>query len=601
MRRFLSWLNERTGYTRLTAPIRQRMLPDGPSWLLATAPVLMWLVAIEIVTGLLLMTTYSPSINNAWASVHYIEQSPGGTFIRGLHHYCAQAILIVFIVHIARVILSAAFRAPRELIWVTGLLLLPVMILWKVSGNPLSGSLDGMSQIEVEGAIIGSTPIVGPVARQILIGGEKVGHLTLTHLYFLHVGLMPLIALVLLGLHITQIYRHGLSNQDHAPHPERACTYVPFQSWRNMALLAVVVGVIGYISWRQGVELGPPADSDLPNSPRPVWYFLWLFELRRYFTGPWEFVATIIIPGVLLGYLLLLPLIDKALSVNASRAMRFIVVFFGLGGCALLTYMSLHRDTTDEHHQTAVAQGKLFGERARTIAVLRDIPAEGADQLLKRDGMMLFYKHCLACHSYADTNGHGLIATKSTAPNLYGVGTRDWVAGWLDPDRIKSDQYFGGTKFKAGDMVDKVKEYHAAAKKDSEKGAKIREKLDLVIAALSAEAKLPAQKDLDATDAKKIKDGKSAMAGDLLSCTSCHKFHDEEGDEAPDLTGYASAEWLTGIIANPAHERFYKDKKNDRMPAFAADAKDPKKNLLTPAEISALVKFLRNEDLVEDP
>ncbi|MEX0586910.1 MAG: cytochrome b N-terminal domain-containing protein, partial [Pirellulales bacterium] len=189
MHRFLNWLDARTGFRQTLAPLRSRVLPNGPSWWFTSASCLLWLLAIEVVTGLLLMTTYSPAMTTAWASVHYIGQSSFGGFVRGLHYYTSHALIILLAVHIVRVLLAAGFRAPRELIWITGLFLMPLLIVWAVTGNPLSASQKGMAQIEVEGNILGSTPVIGSLMQRILIGGDEVGQLTLTHLYFLHVGL----------------------------------------------------------------------------------------------------------------------------------------------------------------------------------------------------------------------------------------------------------------------------------------------------------------------------------------------------------------------------------------------------------------------------
>jgi len=186
MRAVLTWLDNRTGYRRLLVPIGRRVVPKGPGWWRTTASCLLWLLIVQVITGGLLMTTYSPSANSAWASVHYIESSAGGSFIRGLHYFAAQAMIILFGIHIVRVLLAGAFRAPRELIWISGLILAPLMLLWAITGNPLSGTREGFAQIDVEGHILGSTPVVGPFLRDLLIGGDQPGNLTLTHLYFLH-------------------------------------------------------------------------------------------------------------------------------------------------------------------------------------------------------------------------------------------------------------------------------------------------------------------------------------------------------------------------------------------------------------------------------
>ena len=117
--------------------------------------------------------------------------------------------------------------------------------------------------------------------------------------------------------------------------------------------------------------------------------------------------------------------------------------------------------------------------------------------------------------------------------------------------------------------------------------------IDKAAAALSAEASLRSQKKIDTRDVELIKQGRGYLTDDL-GCTECHKFRDEEGDEALDLTGYGSRAWLTDIIRDPAHSRFY-GKRNDRMPAFAADRKNPANNQLSEQELNLLVDWLRGD------
>lgn len=598
MSKLLNWLDSRTDYRRLLAPIRRRVLPNGPSWWYTSASCLLWLFVVQMVTGLLLMSTYSPSTNSAWASVHFIEQSPSGAFLRGVHYFAAQGMIILFGIHVIRVLLSAAFRAPRELIWVTGLLLLPLMIVWAITGNPLSGSQKGVAQIEVEGNIIGSTPIVGPIVQRLLIGGDEVGHLTLTHLYFLHVGLMPIVVIALLVVHIGQVYRHGLTSTDDKTPGTTPRPYWPFQTFRNMVVLTIVLAIIGTLAWRQGAPLDAPADPTLSHAPRPEWYFRSLFELRRYFTGDWEFIATMIIPGGVLLLLLAVPFIDRLCSPRTSALVRGLFVVGGFGAWAGLTYASFARDWQDQEFQVAEQQFHDISQRALTLAGQGRIPPSGAITLLREDaktqGPELFVRHCASCHSFADADGHGIVASSPSAPNLYGFGTYDWVRGFLDPERIASEHYLGNTAMSEGDMVSTIVDLHDGVDGDDEGRQTLVDQLNKAARALSAEAQLPAQAAADEKHAADIAEGSELIAGDL-SCTDCHRWHDN-GDlgSAPDLTGYGSREWLGAMIANPEHERFYADN-NDRMPAFASDVQHSENNMLTPLELRMLVEWMRGE------
>ena len=116
MQQLWDWLDARTGYRLLIVRLGNRVLPQGPSWWFTSASCLFGLFVVQLFTGLLLMTTYSPSTTSAWASVHYIELSPWGSLVRGIHYFAAHALIIVFAVHVLRVLLTAGFRAPRELV-----------------------------------------------------------------------------------------------------------------------------------------------------------------------------------------------------------------------------------------------------------------------------------------------------------------------------------------------------------------------------------------------------------------------------------------------------------------------------------------------------
>ncbi len=599
--RGFDWLDSRTGYRKLLAPIRRRVLPSGPSWSMTTGSCLLGLLLVEVATGLLLMFTYSPSASTSWASVHYIEAMPSGSFIRGLHYFTSQALLIVFALHTIRTLLVGAFRAPRELIWATGLLLIPIVLTWAITGNPLPGSQKSYAQIEVESKIIGSSPVVGPVLQRILLGGDKVGNLTLTHLNFLHVALLPLVAGIVLAIHISQIYVHGLPQNDTVPISGRSRPYFPYQTIRNFTVFSVVLGIIGYLSWSQGAPMDAPAGSGDGPAPRPEWYFLFLFELRAYFTGEYEFIATAVIPAVVLFLLLAIPLIDRILPSKASAIFRYSLVVFGLAAWAGLTWTSVSRDLNDVEYQQAKVEAEQISKRARELADANLIPPGGATLMIQYDpkiqGPRVFQQQCAFCHRH-----EGIAVKKdpstgedqpATAPDLTGFASRTWLSGFLDPEQIDGPKYYGTCKFgdpDEGQMVAALQDIFADL--DEEELAEVKQKRDLIVLALSAEAKLPSQAEADARDADKIAEGAALLTDGELGCTDCHKFHDAgELGTAPDLTGYGSKEWLTSFISNPAHERFYGDN-NDRMPAFAPSNETA---ILMGDELPVIVNWLRGD------
>jgi ubiquinol-cytochrome c reductase cytochrome b subunit len=241
----------------------------------------------------------------------------------------------------------------------------------------------------------------------------------------------------------------------------------------------------------------------------------------------------------------------------------------------------------------------LRADRAIELALAKGIPSGGALDLLRNDslseGSRLFKQNCASCHDMTDADGVGIAAEKSSAPNLHGFASREWIAGLLDPKQILSPKYFGNTKIRGG-MIDYVRDQIPELLQGDEEGKNKEEKrkdLQKVIAALSAEAQLTSQKEIDAKDKEAIEEGRALIAGDF-GCVDCHKFR-EEGKlgTAPDLTGYGSKAWIAAFTANPKSKRFYGGK-NDRMPSYA-ESDDASKNLLTPHSLDMLSDRLRGD------
>jgi ubiquinol-cytochrome c reductase cytochrome b subunit len=247
---------------------------------------------------------------------------------------------------------------------------------------------------------------------------------------------------------------------------------------------------------------------------------------------------------------------------------------------------------TEHEAEQAVALSRTIGNPWTQVVGAPPPAAESNLQKAER----LFTQNCAACHSHTDESGRGIASANPSAPNLHGFGSRAWLAGLLDPEQIATGKYFGNTSHHDGDMVTFVNDNFTAP--DDERKAIVQS----IVAALSAEAALPAQAEADkqAMEDGTLDKGREALAEsfDTSSCVDCHKFGDA-GDvgAAPDLTGWASKDWLVRLISDPAHDDFYRDT-NDRMPAFArTDAGPTIQPLLKPDEIDLLARWLRGEKL----
>ena len=584
MKPLLDWIDSRTGYRKLTQEALYENIPGGARWRYVWGSTLTFAFSIQVITGIFLWMAYSASAQTAWESVFYIQfEMAGGWFLRGLHHYTAQVMTILLALHLLQVLIDGAYKAPREFNFWSGLLLLQLTLALSLTGYLLPWDQKGYWATKVATNIVSIVPFIGPDLQKLVVGGPDYGHHTLTRFLALHAGVLPGLIIALIGGHIYFFRRHGLHAKQPLKKPD--AKFWPDQVLADaIACLGVLFTVVVLTLITRGAELAAPADAASQfSAARPEWYFLFLFELLKYFPGESEIIGAIVLPGAAVGFMFLMPYLGQW---KLGHRFNLAFVFGGLAGAGLLTWMAMKQDNNDPNFQRALRDS--HHQAARVIELAKapsGIPIAGAAALLREDpyiqGPKLFAKHCASCHRYGGHDGEGNpVKDPQSAADLKGFASREWLAGLLDPAKVDSLHYFGGTKFKDGKMVKWVK-------KNADEPAE-QEQLKKVIAALSAEAQLKSQRDADARDIAIIKQGVELARGDV-ACTDCHAFGKPDPDAtAPDLTGYGSRAWLVRFIGNPGHADFY-GKRNDRMPLFA------EKQILDAKTIGILADWLRGE------
>ena len=584
MKPLLDWIDSRTGYRKLTQEALYENIPGGARWRYVWGSTLTFAFSIQVITGIFLWMAYSASAQTAWESVFYIQfEMAGGWFLRGLHHYTAQVMTILLALHLLQVLIDGAYKAPREFNFWSGLLLLQLTLALSLTGYLLPWDQKGYWATKVATNIVSIVPFIGPDLQKLVVGGPDYGHHTLTRFLALHAGVLPGLIIALIGGHIYFFRRHGIHAKQPLKKPD--AKFWPDQVLADaIACLGVLFTVVVLTLITRGAELAAPADAASQfSAARPEWYFLFLFELLKYFPGESEIIGAIVLPGAAVGFMFLMPYLGQW---KLGHRFNLAFVFGGLAGAGLLTWMAMKQDNNDPNFQRALRDSHHQAARVIELAQAPSgIPIAGAAALLREDpyiqGPKLFAKHCASCHRYGGHDGEGNpVKDPQSAADLKGFASREWLAGLLDPAKVDSLHYFGGTKFKDGKMVKWVK-------KNADEPAE-QEQLKKVIAALSAEAQLKSQRDADARDIAIIKQGVELARGDV-ACTDCHAFGKPDPDAtAPDLTGYGSRAWLVRFIGNPGHADFY-GKRNDRMPLFA------EKQILDAKTIGILADWLRGE------
>jgi ubiquinol-cytochrome c reductase cytochrome b subunit len=619
MIRFLDWLDHRTGFRAFAHAALYEHIPGGARWRYVWGSTLSFCFFVQVVTGFVLWAAYSPSAQSAWESVYYIQhQMWGGWLLRGVHHFTAHAMVVLLVVHFVQVVVDGAYRAPREINFWLGLILMQIVLGLALTGYLLPWDQKGYWATSVATGMISLVPVIGGSLERLVVGGSEYGHHTLTRFFALHAGVLPALLTIFLTLHVLLFRRHGLTVRN----PNRApdTSFWPEQVLRDaVACLGVAIVVMVLVLWNYptaeagvpltqqlGAELGAPANpAENYSAARPESYFLFLYQTLKYLS---PFVGTIVVPGLVMLSLFLMPFVGRW---ELGHRFNVVWTFALLVGAGTLTALAWHHDyngTTkeSENYLKAVADAEAQARRAVVLANSPNgIPPTGALSLMRTDpktqGPKLFREHCASCHSHAPLGGskaddvtQAIVAEKPSAANLWSFGSYEWIRGLLDYDKITGPHYFGNTKFKDGEMAVAFLKETVGEQLNELKGdelAKYKLAMDDVALALAVEG--GNQKGQVADLDKRVEAGRKAIV-EVFACIDCHKFRDGgEVGAAPDLTGYGSREWLTEFISHPAAERFYRDE-NDRMPAFAAHRGD-KSNRLSPEDLAILVSWLRGE------
>ncbi|MDB5387781.1 MAG: qcrB [Planctomycetaceae bacterium] len=606
MKAVLDWLDHRTGYRELMHEALYERVPGGARWRYVWGSTLVFTFSVQMITGFFLWTAYSPSAQTAWESVYYIEHvMQFGNVVRGIHHFTAQAMIVLMALHLMQVIIDGAYKAPREVNFWLGLILMLIVLGLSLTGYLLPWDQKGYWATQVATNIAGGTPVVGTEVQKMAVGGDVYGHLTLTRFFALHAGLLPFLLIAFLVVHIAAFRRHGIT----VPDPKRR---PPVYFWPDQVLkdavacLAILATVLVLVFWK-GAELGAPADpSENYSAARPEWYFLFLFQLLKYFEGKYELIGTMVIPGIVMTVLFLMPFIAK---IRGGHAFNLGFISILLACCLGLTIVASKTDSDDPKYQAAVAEAKRNAERAVELAQgPQGIGREGALPLLRNDpfiqGPKLFAKHCATCHRYDGKDGTGRdvlakedgqeVIAKPSATDLGNFGSREWMKAVLTDfaTLLKDTEYASWEGKPLGKHFTDPKRRMAGWA--AEHGAKLKPDeienlVEFMVAQTGRELK-------PALDPKKVDAGRTFFLENDNACGNCHAMSEAKKDGpleeiasgdggAPDLTGYGSDSWLKGFIKDPGTEKFYS--KRNRMPGFG--------DRLSEKELQMLVDWMRHQ------
>jgi quinol-cytochrome oxidoreductase complex cytochrome b subunit/cytochrome c551/c552 len=450
MRTVIDWLEHRTGIETAVKNFLYEDIPASAGWHQIIGSMALFFFVIQVFTGALLAFNYAPTPGEAYNSVKYImTELTGGPLIRGLHHWGASMMLIIVVLHMIQVFIYGAYKKPREATWMVGVVLLLITLAFGLTGYLLPWDNRAYWGTVVTTQIASQAPIAGPYLLRLLGSQGSVGNVTFSRFYALHTVLLPPLTLILIGVHVYLVRKHGVAAAPGDTAPKRK--FFPEQVFKDtvgVALAFIVLFIMAIVAKVPLERLADPTDT--AYIPRPEWYFLFLFQSLKFFKGPLETVGSVVLPGVAVLALFLIPFIDRGPMIRLGKrtfAITLVVLaaiaWTGLTTAAVVTTPKNQESADDTEtpatetpeavsQPTANPQSQTPGAvPAATAAWQRLTPEELAGLgLVKKQG-------CTSCHPGAGQKGIG--------PDLTKIPAEHRNVAWLVPHFKNPSQMVPGS------------------------------------------------------------------------------------------------------------------------------------------------------------
>jgi quinol-cytochrome oxidoreductase complex cytochrome b subunit len=334
LEKLIEAIDERTGLRTNIQHFLFEEIPASSGWHQVFGSVALFLFLVQFFTGSMLAFNYAPTPGDAYDSVRYImTEVTGGRLMRGLHHWGASAIIVIVVLHLIQVFIWGAYKKPREATWIVGVVLLLMTLAFGLSGYLLPWDNRAYWGTTVTTRIGATAPGAGPYISRLLASTGDIGVVTFARFYAAHVLLLPPISLLLIVFHVYLVRRHGVAA---APGDEKKPKkmFFPEQVYKDTVAVFVAFVILFCLASFAKMPLEHVADpTNSTYTPRPEWYFLFLFQMLKVFEGPLEIVGTMILPTLAILALILTPFIDRSTLVKVrQRTLAMgVVLLAGLG------------------------------------------------------------------------------------------------------------------------------------------------------------------------------------------------------------------------------------------------------------------------------
>src|SRR5450755_263643 len=498
VRRAVTWVDDRTGLEQACQRFLSEKIPASAGWPQVFGSVTLFLLFVQALTGVLLAVNFAPTPNEAHQSIRYIvREVSGGRFVHSLHHWGSSLVIIATVVHMTQVFLYRAYKKPRELTWMIGTVLLLVVLGFGLTGYLLPWDNRAYWGTMVTTQIMSSVPVIGSIVARLAGASDRIGDVTFARFYTLHTILLPAAVSFLVCVHVYLVRRHGVAARGDV---SKSRTFYPHQAIRDLVAVFISFVLLATAAAFLDVPLGRLADpTDALYTPRPEWYFLFLFQILKLFSGRMEWIGTTLLPT--LAVLLLFSMPFLAGRIRLDRILP--ATAFAVCAFSIWATLTLEAYAGSPHRKVSVPSAML--EWAQVTP--EEIAGFGYFQFL----------HCGSCHNL-------ITGPPKAGPNLPGSGPLrpgQWIAEHSkSSDAEANHAELSLTKLNA---------------------------LAIFLAKLTPEASALIQ-DMSPGFVR------GAQVYVESACSSCHKVNGAGGGMGPSLDGLAerrSREWVIAHFANP--------------------------------------------------
>lgn len=419
------WLDARVQLARPVEEAAGHRVPrETASWFYVFGSAAFTLLMLQVVTGVLLALVYVPSAGEAWNSLNVLNhQIELGWFLRGMHGWGSNFMIAVVLVHMTQVFLFGAYKYPRELTWIVGVFLLLMTLGMAFSGQVLRFDQDAYWGLGIGASISSRMPLVGGSVVHLLLGGPIIAGATLSRFFAIHVFIIPGILLGMASLHVWMVLKLGINEwpmpgrvvrrstylaEYHELTQKDGMTFVPGALWKDVFFSGAVIAAVAVCAVVFG-PFGPSGQPDptiIQTSPRPDFFFLWLYAVLSYLPPSLETPFVLIAPVVGICVLLALPFVSGEGEKSWHRRPIAVLILVALATFgAVLTHLGTY--TPWSPHMDAWSGGPPVPTSLTHTA-----------SPLERQGAVVFQsKQCRNCHSIAGVGGQ-------RGPTLDSVATR---------------------------------------------------------------------------------------------------------------------------------------------------------------------------------